>query len=142
MRNKDETKFITSQTRSDKSNLYKFIEKASEDDALRAASAYYQSGYFKSQSQPIPENINEQIGHGLIVLAGQPVPCKSSTRGTVWPKNGKKGKYTDNEGVKLAIEAALLAAGPIALEIENVKNNVKKDFFQKNQNQDKILIKI
>jgi 5-methylcytosine-specific restriction endonuclease McrA len=110
-------KFLISQTsnndRGKKGNLLAFCsDKNWQDAATRAADAYF----VKVGVRP-PDNVAEKIGYGLIALAGQNPHYNEGWMRYVWEKNPPK--------IKAALEAAVIAAGDIALLIDNLRDYLR-----------------
>ena len=111
----DQIIFLSSQTKSERSNLWAFCSKEGwQDAAIRAADAY-----FGKIGKHLSININEKIGYGLIALAGQD-PC--------YEKKWKRGAWSKDNTSKIteALEAAVIAAGDITLSIVNLPERLKQ----------------
>ena len=107
--------FLASQTRSERGNLWAFCSKEGwQDAAILAADAY-----FGKIGKQLPININERIGYGLIALAGQD-PC--------YEKKWRRGAWSKDNTSEIteALEAAVIAAGDIALLIVNLPERLKR----------------
>lgn len=97
-------------------NLLKFFsQKNWQDAAIQAASTYFaeigeQSSKRLCKFLYLKTSVEEKIGYGLIVLAGQNLSFRDGR--CVWEKNPSH--------IKKALEAAVLAAGDIALSIKNL----------------------
>lgn len=88
-------------------NLLEFCSQDNwQDAATRAANAF-----FAKIGEPSPKSVEEQIGYGLIALAGQ----------NPYFKGGRGAWKRDIE----ALEAAVLAAGNIASSIRNLPSNLR-----------------
>lgn len=110
--------FLISQTsdsdKGRKGNLLAFCsQKNWQDAAIRAVDAYFA----KIGEQP-SITVAEKIGYGLIALAGQNPHYKDGWKRCVWGKNPPR--------IIEALEAAVTAAGYIALSIDNLPDYLRQ----------------
>lgn len=116
-RNSQQKRFLISQT-SDAGprmgNLYDFCQTPGwQEAAFRVANTFFTTMHIIP-----PSNELENIGYGLIALAGQNPHYKEGWIRQVWYRN-------EDNRIILALEEAVIAAGMIAFTVRNLPNELR-----------------